>query len=156
MEATMAIALQPRFPMPDRSKISVRFAKDADGVIDVGWCDGVLSDGRAFRAEMWAQDQVSILTFFFSTSGLENCDDQQLLQLIERERLVDFADEAHCFCEGRKYNDRAGNELWSVNVVVGADRDTYVSGSVPLFPYSKAGEPNTMFNPLPIKAAHRG
>jgi hypothetical protein len=26
--------------------------KDEDGVIDIGWCDGVLSDGRAYRAEM--------------------------------------------------------------------------------------------------------
>jgi hypothetical protein len=67
-EAHMAIALQPRFPIPDRSKQPVRAEKDEDGVVDIGWCDGVLSDGRPFRAEMWAQDQVSCLTIFFLRS----------------------------------------------------------------------------------------
>ncbi len=67
----MAIAIQPKLPIPDRTKQAIRSTKDQDGVIDIGWCDGVLSDGRAFRAEMWAQDQVSMLTFFFSSIGLE-------------------------------------------------------------------------------------
>jgi hypothetical protein len=58
-ELKMAIALQPKFPVPDRSKQPVRSTKDEKGVIDIGWCDGALSDGRAFRAEMWAQDQIS-------------------------------------------------------------------------------------------------
>ena len=67
----MAIALQPKFPIPDRTKQPVRSTRDEDGVIDIGWCEGVLSDGRAFRAEMWAQDQISMLTLFFSTAGFE-------------------------------------------------------------------------------------
>ena len=61
----MAIALQPKFPSSDRSKQTIHFTKDEDGVIDIGWCDGILSDGRAYRAEMWAQDQMSLLTIFF-------------------------------------------------------------------------------------------
>jgi hypothetical protein len=40
--------------------------KDEDGVIDIGWCEGILLDGRAFRAEMWAQDQISMLRHCFS------------------------------------------------------------------------------------------
>ena len=32
---------------------------------------------------------------------------------------------------------------------------TYIDNSVPIFPYSKVGEPNTMFNPVPIKAAYQ-
>lgn len=66
----MATALQPKFPAPDRARQPVRSTKDDDGIIDIGWCDGVLSDGRAFRAEMWAQNQVSMLTIFFSTVGI--------------------------------------------------------------------------------------
>ena len=64
----MAIVLQPQFPVPDRSRQPVRILKDENGMIDIGWCEGVLSDGRAFRAEMWAQDQVSSLTIFFKAS----------------------------------------------------------------------------------------
>ena len=40
----MAIALQPKFPIPDRTSQPVRSMKDEDGVIDIGWCEGILSD----------------------------------------------------------------------------------------------------------------
>jgi hypothetical protein len=149
----MAIALQPRFPIPDRSDQTIRMKKDEAGVIDIGWCDGVLSDGRPFRVEMWAQDGVDMLTIFFSTAGLDQCDDDALQQLVAREELVSFADGPR-YCSARKFVDKAGSELWSVNIVVGADQQTFLTGSVPIFPYSRCGEPNTMFNPVPIKAAH--
>lgn len=58
----MAIVLQPKYPIPNRSKQTIHFSRDEDGVIDIGWCDGVFSDGPSFRAEMWAQDQISMLT----------------------------------------------------------------------------------------------
>jgi hypothetical protein len=150
----MAIALQPRFPLPDRSKHSIRSAKDEDGVIDIGWCEGVLSDGRAFRAEMWAQDQVSMLTIFFSAVELEQIDQESMLRLVEAEHLVSFPAGEPRYCSSARWSDDAGNPMWSVNVVVGDDLQTFVTGSVPIFPYSKIGEPNTLFNPTPIKAAH--
>jgi len=53
-----------------------------------------------------------------------------------------------------KISDAAEDEFWSVNVVVGADEETYVTGSLPIFGYSTIGEPNTMFNPIPVKGAH--
>ena len=46
----MAVVLQPRYPLPDRSKQTPLLAKDEDGVIDIGWCDGVLADGRPFAS----------------------------------------------------------------------------------------------------------
>jgi hypothetical protein len=52
----VAIALQPKYPISDRSNQPVNFVKDEDGVLDIGWCDGALSDGRCFRAEMWPQE----------------------------------------------------------------------------------------------------
>jgi hypothetical protein len=153
----MAIALMPKFPIPDRSKLSILGStRDSeDGVIEIGWCDGVLSDGRAFRAEMWAHDQVSYLTIFFSTLGIENLNDEEIRQFIQRERLVTFAQNAPQHCAAHKFDDFAGNELWSVSVTVGGEETTYLAESIPIFPYSKIGEPNTMFNPVPIKAAHR-
>lgn len=149
----MAIALHPKFPIPDRSRQQVRRTKGEDGVIDVGWCDGALSDGRAFRAEMWAQDQVSMLTFFFSVVGLENLSNDEMTALVVREGLVAFR-EGPRYCGVRAYPDDAGNVLWSVNIVVGDEDHTYLSDSVPIFGYSKIGEPNAMLNPTPIKAAH--
>src|SRR5690348_2298215 len=137
----MAIALKPGFRLPNRSKQRVRRKKDDDGVIDIGWCEGVLSDGRGFRAELWAQDQIDMLTIFFSAEGLADLDQQGLQALVVREQLVAFVDAATTFCEGRKYVDDAGNELWSVNIVVGADRGTYVGDTVPFFPYTSFDVP---------------
>ena len=172
----MAIAIQPKFPIPDRSKRPILFTKDRDGVIDIGWCDGVLSDGRAFRAEMWAQDQVSMLTVFFSTIGLEALDveamkrfveqeglasyleakgAEPMKRFIEQEKLVSFRSNCPSYCSAAVFIDDGGNQVWSVNIVVGDEDQTYIDNSVPIFPYSRVGEPNTMFHPVPIKAAHR-
>src|SRR5215510_2004019 len=123
----MAIVLQPQFPVPDRSRQPVRILKDDSGMIDIGWCEGVLSDGRAFRAEMWAQDHVSSLTIFFSTLG-----------------LVSFEAGAESYCASDKYVDNAGQELWSVNIVVGVDQQTFVRDTVPIFGYSGHREPDTV------------
>ena len=150
----MAIALRPSFASPDRSKQIVHSTKDEDGVIDIGWCDGVLSDGRAYRAEMWAQDQMSMLTIFFSTKGMEEFDAEQIRRLIQLEGLVSFVENGEDHCTALKFTDDAGNEVWSVNVILGDDEKTFLTKSIPIFPYSKIGEPNTMFHPIPIKAAH--
>jgi hypothetical protein len=150
----MAIALQPRFPIPDRTRQPIRSMKDQDGVIDVGWCDGVLSDGRAFRAEMWAQDQVSMLTVFFSTIGLENLDAEEMKRFVEQEGLVSFRKTGPSHCATAVFIDDGGNQFWSVNVLVGDEDQTYIDSSAPIFPFSTIGEPNTIFNSVPIRAAH--
>jgi hypothetical protein len=103
---------------------------------------------------MWAQDQVSSLTVFFSTIGLEDLDEEAMERFIEHERLVSFRSSGPSFCSASLFIDDGGNPVWSVNIVVGDDEETFIDNSVPIFPYSK-GEPNTMFNPVPIKAAHQ-
>jgi hypothetical protein len=151
----MGIAIHPKFPIPDRTKQPIRSTKDQDGVIDIGWCDGVLSDGRPFRAEMWAQDQVSMLTVFFSSIGLDDPDAEAMKRFVEQEGLISFRSGGPSYCSAALFIDDGGNQVWSVNIVVGDENQTYIDNSVPIFPYSKVGEPNTMFNPVPIKAAHR-
>jgi hypothetical protein len=150
----MAIALQPKYPIPDRSDQSPQFVRDEDGCLDIGWCDGVMTDGRPFRAEMWAQEGVSMLTIFFSTKDLSDLDDARILNLVVDEGLVAFRTRADAFCEARRFINHAGQELWSVGIVVGDDENSFLTGSVPTFPYSKAGGPNTMFNPVGMKSGH--
>src|SRR5690606_33095982 len=117
----MAIVLKPVYPIPDRSHHTPSLTKDEDGVIDIGWCDGVLADGRPFRLEMWAQDGVSALTIFFSTKELTELDDERTKKLVVEEGLVAFHDREKAFCTPQKFVDRAGREMWSVNIVVGDD-----------------------------------
>jgi hypothetical protein len=153
---TMAIVLQPKYPIPNRSKQKIHFSRDEDGVIDIGWCDGVFSDGRNFRAEMWAQDQISILTIFFSRVGIDDVDAEAITRVMEAEGLITFRKTGARNCNPVKVNDDAENPIWSVNIMIGNEDESYLESAVPIFPYSRLGEPNTMFNPVPIKTAHQG
>ena len=123
-------------------------------MIDIGWCDGVLSDGRPFRAETWAQDGVTMLTIYFSNVGIEELDNDALCKFIQAEDLVAFVDDDPKHINARKWTNDEGNEFWSVNILIGYDEHTFLSGSVPVFPYSRSGEPNAMLNDHPISAAH--
>ena len=147
----MAIVLQPKYPVPDRSKQTIRYSRDDDGIIDIGWCDGVFSDGRNFRAEMWAQDQISMLTIFFSRVGIDDSDAAG--GIIESEGLVSFRKSASRNCNAVRIDDATGNPIWSVNIYIGNEDDSFLESAVPIFPYSQIGEPNSMFNPVPITAA---
>jgi hypothetical protein len=153
-EACMtAIVLNPRFPAPDRSKQSVRRHKDSDGVLDLGWCEGILYDGRPFRAETWAQDDTTMVTIFFSTVGIEDVAEADLIRVMELEEVVAFKEGGRARQHPcRKIQDGAGNSMWSVNITVGVDDDTYVAKIVPYFRYAADGEPPTFFRQLPSSA----
>jgi len=151
----MAIVLQPKYPVPDRSEQKLRLSRDEDGVIDIGWCEGVFFDGRSFRAEMWAQDQISMLTIFFSRAGIDDIDAEAIGRVMESEGLVKFRDPSAKRCHCVKVDDAAGNPMWSVNIAIGTDDESYLESAVPIFPYSRRGEPNSMLNPVPIKAAQQ-
>jgi hypothetical protein len=143
----MAIALKIIYPVPDRSDQTINHVKNEYGEIDVGWAEGLMSDGRPFRMEMWAQDGVSMLTFFFSASGLEDLDDEKMATLVLAEGFVTFRDGAKQFIEKMLRDDPAGNATWSASIVVGDEDETFISGSLPVFAYSSSSEPRSVFNP---------
>jgi hypothetical protein len=128
----------PKYPKPDRSDQVRKLTKDEHGVIDIGWCDGVISDGRPFVAEMWAQDGISMLTIFFSSEGIDHLTSDQLKDLVAKEGLVTFRAENESYCEAAEHEDRVGNAMWSINIVVGSEDETFLTGSVPIFAYSQS------------------
>jgi hypothetical protein len=124
------------YPKPDRSRFTPNRVKtEANDTLDIGWAEGVMGDGRPWRAEAWCQDQVTFLTFFFSSLGLEQATDADLTALLKAENLVTFVDEDGD-AGGRLVRDDAGQEVWEVGVVVGDD-ELYVSSSPKLRPYPK-------------------
>ena len=84
-----------------------------------------MSDGRPYRVEAWAESQVMMLTYFFSTRGLEDASDSTLTQLLVDEGLVEFLSDKR-YVSALKTTDAAGSEMWSVNLVVGDDDLEYV------------------------------
>jgi hypothetical protein len=127
--------LDPRFPVPDRSGQTVSTVKGADGVLDLGWCEGVLADGRPFRAELWAQDQITVLTFFFSVLGLEALSTDAVYTLVETEGLVRRAAGFDPSYQVSRWTDPRGAAFWSVNVTVGTDEETRLADSVAVVRY---------------------
>lgn len=125
------------YPEPDRTCRAIILHKDEHGVVDIGWSDGQMSDGRIFWAEMWAQDSVSMLTFFFSVKDIEDLQGNQIRDLVVKEGLVAFDAQQTASCESLQITDCAGNLMWSVNIVVGDEDRTFLTASVPIFGYKR-------------------
>ena len=48
--------------------------------INIGWNAGLLDDDRPYFVECWAVDQLTSLTFFLSTKGIEDKSPESLAQ----------------------------------------------------------------------------
>lgn len=129
---------EAEYPVPDRSdQVRVRTRTPDDDAVDIGWDSGNLTGGRPYIVECWAQEQVTMLTYFFSMRGLESATDDDFRRLLESEGLLKFTS-GRRFVASRPWVDASGNELWSVNVVVGDDNHTYVDDNHRLRPYRTA------------------
>lgn len=128
------------YSTPDRSSHRPNLAKTPENeVLDLAWNVGQLSDGRPYRVEAWAQDQITLWTFFMSTEGIEQMTKPEFAELLVREGLVAFTSSKR-YVQAEKFIDESGNEMWSVNVVVGDSDETFVNEPVlPLRPYARSG-----------------
>jgi hypothetical protein len=105
-------------PKPDRSN---RVKRSSNESFDVGWNEGLLSDGRPFRSEYWVERGISKLTIFLPVQGIEGMSAGELTALLEREGVLEFAPGAEREVSAERMTDAAGNEVWALQVVVGAD-----------------------------------
>lgn len=123
-----------KYPSIDRTNYQVCKVKNGDGILDIGWTEGRLTDGRPYRAELWAQDQVTVLTVFFSALGLEDFDTAALSSLIETHGVVSFGSliapiSVSLFQDGKE------NTFWSVNIAVGDEESTFIKSSATIYSY---------------------
>ena len=55
-----------KFPAPSRiDYVASPYEPNEDGVMDVGYYNGALSDGRAYRLECWRMDEMLMMTVMF-------------------------------------------------------------------------------------------
>ncbi len=118
-----------QFPKPDRSDFHPSILPE-DGAIelDLGWAEGEFKDGRPFRAELWSWENLSVntfISFYFSSAGLENAPKEALADLLQRELSMDFKEEKEISV--RKIEDSAGNEMWSIAVLIRRDGEDLVT-----------------------------
>lgn len=128
------------FPAPDRSDFQPKHAADRADHVDIGYAVGELADGRPFRAELWAQDGVTVLTFFMSTQGIQHSSKQDLYCLLESNNLVEFLDSDNRSLGVGVLADASGNEMFSLNVVIGDEDGLFANSSVLLHKYPEKAE----------------
>ena len=125
------------YPKIDRSNLIPE--KHRDG----GYGEGTLKDGRPFRMEYWFEVNVSHLSYYMPTIGIEDCSPEDLKEILISEGLVSFNDEKF-LSEGfsginassNKITDASGNELWEIVVILQDEDGNYVKPHVPLKEYS--------------------
>lgn len=117
------------YPIVDRSKIDFSNYDERN----IGYAEGELSDGRPYRLECWAVDQITNLTIFVSSIGIEHYSSTNVLDYIEAEGLYWKLTNTF-YGSALLWNDTNGNEFWSANLVVGDEDETYID-SIPLKPW---------------------
>mgnify|MGYP000700687956 CR=1 FL=1 len=100
------------------------YEPDEDGVQDVGYYNGKLSDGRAYRLECWRMDDMLMLTVMFSDRCLEG---------YRREDMALFAGAGryHMFyryqrkLQATRTEDDRGQTVWAINIMLANKKGTY-------------------------------
>ncbi len=123
------------------------------GEYNVGWNAGEYEKGRPFFAECWAEDGVTMLTIFVSAQGMEETTAEQLDEHFRRIGFYKAVSEDRGM-ECLRFKDDAGNEFFSLNLLVGAEDDVFMEGA-PILPYSELNALNGGKTEAPPEGADR-
>ena len=114
-----------KFPVPCRvDYVPSPYEPDEDGVQDVGYYNGRLSDGRAYRLECWRMDDMLMLTVMFSDLCLDGYRREDMPLLLEAEEIVRFTGESRKLQAAGTEDDR-GQNVWAINLLLANKKGTY-------------------------------
>lgn len=114
-----------KFPVPCRvDYVPSPYEPDEDGVQDVGYYNGRLSDGRAYRLECWRMDDMLMLTVMFSDLCLDGYRREDMPLLLEAEEIVRFTGEGRKLQAARTEDD-SGQKVWAINLLLANKKGTY-------------------------------
>jgi hypothetical protein len=124
------------YPKPDRSNFTPNcvITEDAD-VLDFGYAEGQLSDGRPYRLECWAESSVSSISYFMSIEGLEAASKDELADLLVREELIEFNDPNRRHVAVCEITDASDNRMLVISVVIADEDVLYAEDKCPILPY---------------------
>ena len=112
-----------------------------DPEYNIGWDAGLLEGNRPYFLECWATCGITMLTYFVSTSGIEQCKKEDLLRMLENAGLFRILDPDDPRTEVNTYTDDSGNEFFSINIVCGDEDNTYIEGGK-IYPFPQLNEFN--------------
>ena len=114
-----------KFPVPCRvDYVPSPYEPDEDGVQDVGYVNGKLSDGRAYRLECWRMDDMLMLTVMFSDLCLAGYKREDMSLLLEAEEIVRFTSDSRKLQAARTVDDRE-QAVWAINLMLANKKGTY-------------------------------
>ncbi|MCD8198702.1 MAG: hypothetical protein LUD24_00740 [Phascolarctobacterium sp.] len=123
------------FPIPRRiNYIPSPLEPDEDGVLDIGFHCGNLKDGRPYRLECWAMDEIIMVTVMFSDMNIRSYLRQDMYDLLKQEKLVDYISGKKPLQFARTHDD-AGNSMWMLNIMLADGKGRYAKLKIKLQSY---------------------
>ncbi|SDI52903.1 hypothetical protein [Natribacillus halophilus] len=94
---------------------------DWDDSITLGKQTTYLDDGRYIRADVWAEDGYTFITYSFSAKGIENYSGEQLTKYLKQNGMSQKLDKDNY--DFFRFTDQDSNDRLSVTIVVGEADD---------------------------------
>lgn len=121
--------MEKKYPKIKRDTID--FTSDTE-VCNIGFYEGIFTDGRPVRVEVWSSHEVISATVFFSIIDLEDLSEKEIKDLLIRNEIIELREDNAYITE---YEDSNENIFISINVAL-EDHDTVINKCiVPLKDY---------------------
>ena len=111
------------------------YEPDEDGVMDVGYLTGTMSDGRPFRLECWRMEEMLMLTVLFSSQGVSAYSRADKPLLLEGEEILRFVGTGKPKLQAAQTTDDVGQKMWALNLMLANNKGTYAELLVQLHGY---------------------
>ena len=111
------------------------YEPNEEGVMDVGYKNGVMSDGRPYRLECWRMDELLMLTVLFSNQGLSAYKRVDMPLLLEGEGILQFVGTSKPRLQATQTTDDVGQSMWALNLMLADGKGTYAELTVKLNSY---------------------
>ena len=111
------------------------YEPDEDGVMDVGYLTGTMSDGRPLRLECWRMEEMLMLTVLFSSQGLSAYSRADMPLLLEGEEILRFVGTGKPKLQAAQTTDDVGQNMWALNLMLANNKGTYAELLVQLHSY---------------------
>lgn len=93
-----------------------------------GWDAGLLEGNRPYFMIGWATCGITMATYYVSSEGIAEHGAQELLDMLEKAKLVKVSDRSRPRTDIMKWKDGSGKEFFSVNIAIGDENGTYARG----------------------------
>lgn len=111
--------------------------KGSDDTTNIGFAQGVFSDGRPFHAECWATEGITLLTFFFSAFGLENFKNKDFVEYLMSEGVIELIEGKFPSCGPGVFFDDSKHKMYSVSIAIGNEDGLLVDSEMPLHAWKR-------------------